>query len=344
MTGTLLNFEPIKSDDESFKLLFVASLIGSAIGDALGMPFENLAAAKIRKHTRLPIRSYCDAIEGAPCFQFALTRGMYTDDTQAKRACALAIAKHGVLTPAIVADALSGWLFHDSLGQEARYPGITTREAMTRYEESRDPHTCGVNSATCGAAIRILPIALWFCVREPVDLDAEVRQLAKVTHTAPSAQDGAVLVARLVEHAVTGGPITITHLSSSCTSRLMKRSLSSVLRGLKLGTEPDDMAQELGEGTKAHVVVPMAIYHLFRNGFHFQDSLIQALNTSHPSGLDTDSIMSITGGVAGAHFPDEVIRSEWMKDLEDRDLIILEAQRLYDVAAHDGIAVELRKV
>jgi len=315
MTNISLNFAQTRSDKESLKRLFVASMIGSAIGDALGMPFENLAAAKIRKNVTLPVKSYCNAIEGAPCFQFDLKKGMYTDDTQAIRACARAISKHRALTPAVIADALSGWLFHDSLGQQARYPGVTTRVAMTRYEETRDPHTCGVDSATCGAAIRMLPIALWFCIKKPADLDGDIRQLAKVTHTATCAQDGAVLMARLVQHAVIGGTIAINHLASRCQSKLMKKSLNNVQRALESGTEPDDMAQELGNGTKAHVVVPMAIYHLFRHGFHFEATLSQALNTLHPSGLDTDSIMSIAGGIAGAHYPDEVVSSEWIEDL-----------------------------
>lgn len=343
MTDTSLNFEPINPDSDSFRLIFVASMIGSAIGDALGMPFENIAEAKIRKHIRMPVRSYCDPIEGSPCFQFALKKGMYTDDTQATLACALAIAKHGDLTPVIVADALLGWLFHGSLGQEARYPGLTTREAMIRYEETKDPYTCGVDSATCGAAIRILPIALWLCVRKPVDLDEEVRQLARVTHTAHSAQDGAVLVARLIQHAVTGGPITVAHLSGLSTSRLMQKSLNSVRRSLESKAKPDDVVQELGGGTKAHVVIPMAIFHLFRNGFHFEDTLIQALNTLHPSGIDADSIMSVAGGIAGAHFPDEVAQSDWIEGLEDRDAISVAAQKLYEATvADDGLLAKLQ--
>jgi ADP-ribosylglycohydrolase len=296
------------------------------------MPFENLPETKIKENFHLPLNSYFDPIEGAPCYEFGLKKGMYTDDTQSARACTIGIAKHRHLTLSIIADALYGWLFRNSLKQEPRYPGITTREAMIRYHKHGDPNKCGVDSATCGAAIRIAPVALWFCVRRPRDIDSEIRKVACITHTANSAQDGAVIVAHLIQHSVKGGAIGFSDLYSRCTSKLMFKALQGVHRALESNTSCDEVAQELGGGTKAHAVIPMAIYHLFKCQFRFNDSLRNALNTFHPSGLDMDSILSVCGAIAGAHFAEEVEQSEWIEGLEDCKKIAREAQDLFKIA------------
>ena len=293
------------------------------------MPIERVAASVIESNFARPIRSFQPPVEQAPCFRYGLSAGMYTDDTQAVRATAIAIAEHKCASPNIIANALSGWLFEESLGQKPRYPGQTTWEAINIYRQGHNPLTCGIESDSCGAAIRISPVALWLC-REKWDLfEKGIEAAARVTHTGDGAVAGAMIVARLVRSAGERSTPALGELSDGCKSRRMARAITSVKIALHDGRSRNDMAEELGGGTKAYEVVPLALFHLYANKFGFEQSLYSAIDTRHPSGLDMDSIAGIVGAVAGAFNPQAVLESTLLTELHDRDTIIREAVELY---------------
>jgi ADP-ribosylglycohydrolase len=312
---------------------FRACILGGAIGDALGMPVERVGAEQIRASLALPIRSFCDPIPGAPCREYDLQRGMYTDDTQAVRATARAITARRELSASIVAQALHDWLYTGSLGQPPRYPGQTTYRAMQLYSSGRDPATCGVDSSTCGAAIRIAPAALWLACRPAVDFQAGVREVARVTHTGAGAIDGALVVAELIRLGLAGKTPSLEDLERLCSAPLMIRAIARVRAVLATDRSGSEVAQELGGGTGAHEVIPMSLFHLYRSGFRFRASIESGLDTLHPGGIDMDSILGIVGAVAGLQSVDEVLESEWLSELEDRELLIKEAEDLSLVAA-----------
>lgn len=305
--------------------------MGGAIGDALGMPLEQLPETKIRERFDTPIYEFLDATEGAPCYEFGLKRGMYTDDTQAVRVSARAIAENNALTPRLIADALSGWLFGNALDQAPRYPGVTTVTAMQRYNNTGDPTRSGVPSKGCGAAIRISPVALWLAITNESDFTSTIETIAGITHIEQSAIDGAVIVAHLIKNILQGYVPSFDELNDLCSSDRMR----GALRKAKVGTTGQsgpDLALDLGGGTGAHEVVPMALYHLYTNSFGFKKTIESGLNTFHPSGIDMDSILSIAGCISGIYAPDEVLSSVWLKDLEDAEVIATEAQALLNAA------------
>jgi ADP-ribosyl-[dinitrogen reductase] hydrolase len=306
-----------------------ACLLGGAIGDALGMPLEQLPEATIRASFRIPITSFNDPVPGAPCYEFRLKKGMYTDDTQAVRASARAIVESHDLSGALIADALSGWLFENSLDQSPRYPGFTTREAMKRYLNSKDANTCGVLSQACGAAIRISPAAIWLTLQGEAEFENRIREIAQVTHTDRSAVDGAVIVAHLIRTGLEGTTPPLDELLQLCTSDLMGKGLGKTQSALRLKEPAHELALELGGGTAAHEVVPMAIYHIYRNNFDFKVTLETGLNTFHPQGLDLDSILSISGAICGVRSPNGVKNSGWLDGLEDAQVISAEAEALF---------------
>jgi len=298
------------------------------------MPLEQLPERIIRGSFEVPITTYNDPVAGAPCYGFGLKKGMYTDDTQAVRVSAKEIAKNQNLSPAIIADALSGWLFGDTLGQTARYPGVTTREAMKRYLRDGDPLTCGVLSRACGAAIRISPAAIWLSLVRDKDFESKIKEIAQVTHTDRSAVDGALIVGYLVRMGLEGGTPPIDNLLQICSSDLMGKAIARIKSALDAKKSPDEVALELGGGTGAHEVVPMALYHAYGNGFDFERTLEAGLNTFHPSGLDMDSILSISGAICGVRAADSVESSKWLSGLEDAETIAGEAEALFDVCYH----------
>lgn len=327
--STKSSSSPALSSSTTLRRTIRSCLLGGAIGDALGMPLEQLPETIVRENFTIPIEHYNDPVEGAPCYRFGLKKGMYTDDTQAVRASAREIAKHGSLSPTIIANALSGWLFHNSLDQAPRYPGVTTLEAMSRYEKTKDALECGVLSGTCGAAIRIAPVALWLSLTRTVNFEQEIVAAAEVTHTDKSAVDGARLVAHLIRTGLLGITPSMGELLTMCSSDLMRKAVATADSAITRRRSSAELALEIGGGTKAHEVVPMALFHMYSCGFDFRTTLTSGLNTFHPSGLDMDSILSISGSVCGVRQIKEVETSEWLPNLEDYQLIASDADGLF---------------
>lgn len=311
---------------------FVGCLLGSAIGDAVGMPIENVPKSAIQRQLSLPLAGYYDPLPEAA--NFGLSRGMYTDDTQAIRTIARCIADRAEVDVQSIAQALNAWLHHRALDEDPRNPGPTTREALRLFAENGNVSDCGLASNSCGAATRVVPVALFCALRaDAADILSRVEETARITHTGECAVDGARIVGQSIVAALRGAKIPIDVTGQSAKCNLMREALQKVSSAVTRGALPDVLVQELGSGTEAHRVVPMAIFHLLRSDYHFEQSLNDGLNTIHPAGSDMDSILCIVGAISGTLYPREVLESPLATGVEKREEIIAEAERLFDVAS-----------
>lgn len=309
---------------------FRGCLLGGAIGDALGMPIERVTREAILQAFPEGIETFADPLEGAPCREFGLSKGMYTDDTQAIRAITQAIVRHGQASPHVVAKALRGWYLEGSLGQTPRYPGVTMATAMEEYRRTGDPLRSGVSTSTCGAAIRVAPIALWAAGADQTDFRELVKAASRVTHTGPVALDGALLVAEVLRSGLRNERITIPQLVGLCESGKMRAAMRRVESHLGLRSLSENVLEDLGGSTRADAVVPMAIYLAETSDYRFEVALRKGLKTLHPAGADMDSILALAGSMCGVNRPALVTESAWLHELEDSFTIEREADSLYE--------------
>ncbi|MEF8817378.1 MAG: ADP-ribosylglycohydrolase family protein, partial [Salinibacter sp.] len=159
----------------------VGTLLGTAVGDALGMPVEGLSHANVRTYYK-GIKEYRDDDQRGD-----LDAGQWTDDTQMTFALVRALAAHPGAPeawPAAVADE------YVALRAEARRWGTTTTTAIDRLAKGSAPDESGVpDRPTDGAAMRAAPLGVWWAAQ---DLDRTaafeaVRPVLSVTHGHPAA-------------------------------------------------------------------------------------------------------------------------------------------------------------
>ncbi|MCS3862313.1 ADP-ribosylglycohydrolase [Salinibacter ruber] len=157
------------------------ALLGTAVGDALGMPVEGLSHANVRTYYK-GIKEYRDDDQRGD-----LGAGQWTDDTQMTFALVRALTDHPASPdawPAAVADE------YVALRPEARRWGETTTTAVDRLADGTPPAEAGVpDRPTDGAAMRAAPLGVWWAAR---DLDREaafeaIRPVLAVTHRHPAA-------------------------------------------------------------------------------------------------------------------------------------------------------------
>jgi ADP-ribosylglycohydrolase len=285
-------------------------LLGTAVGDALGLPREGLSARRARR------------LFGGPplTHRLFLGRGLTSDDTE--HAC---LVGQALLRAPRDADAFArslGWgLRWWLLGLPAGI-GRATLRATLKLWAGWPPGRSGVRSAGNGPAMRA-PL-LGACLGDDLDrLRAFVRASTRLTHTDPRAENGALLVALAARHAVRGSSPDFQTLFAA--ARELSPALDAELLGLLDRLEPllsrgadgteAAAALGLGDGVSGYIyhTVPLALYCWLRRPDDFRGAVEDVILL----GGDTDTTASITGALAGATVGGGGIPADWLGGLAE---------------------------
>ncbi len=158
-------------------------VLGGAVGDALGAPFEGLWSHCIPPAPEL-LAGFAE-YEGFP-------RGQYTDDTQLTVATLESVVHRGQVDPADVARSIARlWRSQAVVG-----PGGACTAAADRLLAGSHWSECGApaGQAGNGTAMRTAALGLYFLSR-PGDLPEAVAQVSRITHQDARSIAGGVAVA-----------------------------------------------------------------------------------------------------------------------------------------------------
>jgi ADP-ribosyl-[dinitrogen reductase] hydrolase len=251
-------------------------LLGTAVGDALGLAAEGMSAEAIaRRWGRLDR------------YRLLGARGVVSDDTEQSALVAQALARHPG-DPARCAAAfrrsLVGWFWRLPWGV-----GMATARACLKASLGM---TGGAASAGNGAAMRAALVGAFFHDR-PQERRAFGEALARVTHRDERAVQGALFVAEVA--AVGPGLGARAVVTEPSLVAALDRAEDLARRGE--GTS--EAAQALGTSGFVLHTVAFAHYCHLRHGP--QAALLEAVN----AGGDTDTIGAIVGAWTGA--PPELV-------------------------------------
>jgi ADP-ribosyl-[dinitrogen reductase] hydrolase len=158
-------------------------VLGGAVGDALGAPFEGLWARSIPEASAL-MAGFAE-YEGFP-------RGQYTDDTQLTVAALQSVVRRRRIDPADIARSISRlWRSQAVVG-----PGGACTAAADRLLAGGHWSECGaeVGQAGNGTAMRTAALGLLF-VRRHSELPTPIAHVSRITHQDPRSIAGGVAVA-----------------------------------------------------------------------------------------------------------------------------------------------------
>ena len=182
-----------------------------------------------------------------------------------------------------------------------------------------------------GSAMRVAPIGLFY-----YDNLSQLRELAcqssRLTHTHVLGMEGAALQAYAVALAVRADPERfdrvdfLNTLSEFVKADVYRQKLQRMRTLLKSASDRWNVVQELGNTVEAFNSVPVAIFSFLANS-GFANTLEYALSL----GGDRDTIGAMTGAIAGACYGIEAIPTEWTDGLENRDFIEALAKRLWEI-------------
>ncbi|PEN13379.1 hypothetical protein CRI94_08610 [Longibacter salinarum] len=302
----------------------LGTCLGTAVGDALGMPIEGISHQNVRTYYK-GVKEYRDDEQRKD-----LDAGQWTDDTQMTFALVRALASN--VEPATWPQAVATQ--YVVLRDDARRWGPTTKAAIDRLAEGVSPDTSGsANNPTNGAAMRAAPLGVWWaCTGASRDeaLDAIIPVLS-VTHRHPASLAAGYGQARAVALAIEADVETfdkesfwkdlIEHViyaeNSVSGDGDSDRRVSDRLERLRMHLDefPLDMRDLCGgAGVRADEAWPYACAMFVRRPHLLENTLLSSINV----GGDADTHGAMLGALLGALHGWKAFPDEWRDGLEAR--------------------------
>lgn len=265
-------------------------LLGTAVGDALGLVCEGMSAKRIAGRFGRLDR-----------YHLLGRTGYVSDDTEQSALVAQSLARHPADPERCVRAfrrSLLGWFW--------RLPwGIGLATVRSSLKIMLGLRRSGVRSAGNGSAMRAAIVGAFFAD------DSEKRRavgtsIASVTHTDDRAIQGALFVAELVAR----GPEEARRI---VTAPILGEALDRAAE-LARRSAPTSEASEILK-TTGYVVhtVPFALYCYLRYG----ETPLLALQECISAGGDTDSIAAILGAWLGARHGEPGLPSHLIAEISD---------------------------
>jgi ADP-ribosylglycohydrolase len=316
---------------------YIACLLGVALGDALGAPIEFLSLPEIRAR-------YGPA--GLTMLAPAFGRvGTITDDTQMTLFTADALLRYdgriddtsdGKLrsllreaylqwleTQGVSAVVPREWLAGGRLDnvealRHARAPGNTCLSALRAGGMGTVDRPIN-DSKGCGGVMRVAPVGLV----APPELAFRIGcEAAAITHGHPSGYLAAGAYAAVLSAVVDGASLSSAIATALTLLGRQRRhdettdAIESAVRAAHSGPASAERVESLGQGWVAEEALAIALYCALV-GADFRSGVLLAVN----HGGDSDSTGAIAGGLLGALHGRQSQPSEWLAELELRDLI-----------------------
>jgi ADP-ribosyl-[dinitrogen reductase] hydrolase len=298
----------------------VGTLLGTAVGDALGLPYEGLSADRQRLLYPHPNAHH-----------LLFGKGLISDDTEHTGFVAQALITSAGNVDKFRSD-LAGRLQFWLLGLPAGI-GLATLKSITRLWLGWSPQTSGVFSAGNGAAMRVALLGVCYG-DQPDHLRQLVQAATRITHTDPKAEYGAMAVAIAAHLASLGADVRPQDYAQLLADRLPAEAveflnlLDLAVSSAIAGESTEDFASSIGcrGGVSGYVyqTVPVVIQTWLRYQADYASGVLEMIR----SGGDTDTTAAILGGIIGARVGKAGIPPRWLADLWDYPRSVAWLERL----------------
>jgi ADP-ribosyl-[dinitrogen reductase] hydrolase len=286
-------------------------LLGTAVGDSLGLPVEGLSARRRKRLMPGPWRQrlFCG-------------RSMVSDDTEHALFVGQSLLRHPDDAAAFqrrLAWHLRWWLASLPAGV-----GKATAKACLKLWLGFSPSRSGVLSAGNGPAMRSAIIGGYFFDR-PEMIEKYAVASTQLTHTDPRAEVGAKAIARVAAWAVMHAPMEKPPIDAimamlreiSPADGEWNQRIGCIQEAAQKNVSVLDFAvsQGLEEGVSGYIyhTAPVAIYAWLKHYGDFRATLEAVLDC----GGDADTVGAIAGALAGATVGADKIPEDWLHGIRD---------------------------
>ncbi|UCC19214.1 MAG: ADP-ribosylglycohydrolase family protein [Promethearchaeota archaeon] len=320
---------------------FYGCLLGVAIGDTLGHPFEG----KIRSQIFSYFKNFGVFLDSnSDLFR------TYTDDTQLTLHLAKALIKGNGFNLDYIIREFVNWLDDPPIG-----PGYGCISSIQKLKYGIPWEQAASNSGGNGTVMRIAPVGLFYC-KDPKALQTAAIKTSIITHSHSAASAGAIVIASAIAYLIDKNPETgfsvdeffnviINSISNSqdeiweefieilykLKSNLDMPLESGLIKFSQAGVKsPYFIEQYLGQAFVHPYTISTVVCTIFiflKNLTSFSDCILELAT----AGGDSDTVGAIGGSLAGVYFGVENIPPNLIKLLKNKKKILKISEELYRV-------------
>jgi poly(ADP-ribose) glycohydrolase ARH3 len=284
---------------------FAGCLLGLALGDAIGAPFEGGPPGE-------------KSLDSLPRLL------KYTDDTEMAIGVAESLAEEGRFSPGDMAERFVGnfnpWRGYGP-GTMAVLGLIGKGVPWDRASRAVFPQGSFGN----GAAMRAAPIGLFFS-GDADRLREAAYGASAITHGHPLAKEGALLIALATAEILNGRDReeVLDGLMQAITIEEYRAKLRAVGLLLDRETSAREVISSLGNSVLALESAPTALYAFLRYGGDYLETVRFCISL----GGDTDTISAMAGALSGAYVGEDDLPQDLLERIEDRKRLKTLSHRL----------------
>lgn len=300
-------------------------LLGTAIGDALGLPVQFLNREVVTKNPVTTMIGYG---------QFNVPAGTWSDDSSLSFCLAESLCRGYDLSD--IANNFVKWMFEGfwTPFNKAFDIGKTTYFAVVNLRNGVSPYLAGMyreRDNGNGSLMRILPLVPYILNMEVEERYKIIGEVSSLTHRHP----------RSILACIALCEFAIEYINQQTCEKAYQTMQQTLLQLLKreMFIEEDVPFKRLIElsynefkaielkdiRSTGYVIdtLEASLWCIF-NTYNFKDAVLKAVNL----GDDTDTVGAIAGALAGVIYGNDSIPSEWIDVLARKDDIIELANRL----------------
>lgn len=292
----------------------IATLVGCAIGDALGNPFEMWDPRKEA------LVNWDGQFKAGGTF-WKGQAGQYTDDTLMSMALSASLIQCSGFDAEDVAREYLAW--YDS--GNTRGIGTTTASAMKHLkgglsylESGLRKQYDGLPAGGNGTAMRASPIGLVYRFDLAKLMECAIKD-ASITHNSIEPKVGSAAVAMavaLLAEKVSDPKSVLSDVSEVLAESLVQDKIKQAMFFLEQATNPQEALSVIGTSGYVPETVGAAFYCLGATD-SFQEAVVMAVK----GGGDTDTTAAIVGAMAGTYYGLDSIPNEYKDKVENFQLL-----------------------
>ncbi|WP_157150337.1 ADP-ribosylglycohydrolase family protein [Brachyspira sp. SAP_772] len=305
-----------------------SAILGLAIGDALGVPYEFISRDIIKNNPCKDMIGYGTHNKKA---------GIWSDDTSLTL-CLLDNLNNKNINYNNIMDSFVLWYDNGKYTADGDTfdIGITTSDAIDNYKIGKNPIKCGQYdeySNGNGSLMRILPIAFYIKkyfdsqLFESSEVINIIYNVSSLTHSHKRS-----LIACVIYTAIALNLINDMNIEEAINKALKdsfdyyknEKELNNYKRIFESDFKKFNDVKIESSGYVVHTLE--ASIWILLNTSNYKDSVLKAVNF----GDDTDTTAAVTGGLAGLYYGVDNIPSKWVDALINKELIINICNKFFD--------------
>ena len=294
-------------------------LLGTAIGDALGVPVEFEHRQELEKNPVVGMREY--GTHNQP-------KGTWSDDSSLALCLAESLCNGYNLND--IADKFIRWYYDGYCTPYGRVfdVGVTTARAISYLQSGCKPELAGMDRERDngnGSLMRILPLIPYIINMEEEDRFRIIGEVSSLTHRHPRSILACISLCEFAIQYINLQSIEKAYQTMQQTMlQLLKKEMFieedipfKRLVGLSYEEFKNIELKDIRSTGYVIDTLEASLWCIF-NTTCYKDAVLKAVNL----GDDTDTVGAITGGLAGIIYGYDTIPSKWIDTLARKDDII----------------------